>query len=166
MTDTTAELPHSKSANSSYQQLQHAPDLVRDLLQPAERPVSLRTFFQWPHLWRSRRSQRNCQSCPAAASVPRHVPRAMPIIRVENCDSRRVQRLRTDLVLHPQCTQATLTQLAPDGNSSPDPLKKSSSCGLLNRRSWPLFGSKREPKAAKATPTESTTATCNDCVTQ
>lgn len=171
-TDTTgtAQLPQ-RSHSSCH--LEQAPDLVRDLLQPtaAERPVSLRNFFQWPHLWRTRRSQRNCQSCPAApAAASRHLPRAMPIIRVENCDSRRVHRVRTDLVLHPQCTQATLAHMAPSMPEGIDPVKKSSSssssCGLLNRRSWPRFGSKREARAAKATPTETGTATCNECVTQ
>lgn len=176
-TTATAQLPRNSSHSSCH--LEQAPDLVRDLLQQpaaAERPVSLRSFFQWPHLWRARRSQRNCQSCPAASLAPapapasRHLPRALPIIRVENCDSRRpVQRVRTDLVLHPQCTQATLAHMSsPDGST--DPLKKtsssSSSCGLLNRRSWPRFGSKREARRAKATPTETGTATCDECVTQ
>ncbi|KAH8415930.1 hypothetical protein KR222_003913 [Zaprionus bogoriensis] len=163
---------HSAGNSSCRLDLQ-APDLVRDLLPPAERPVSLRQFFQWPQLWRNRRSrQRNCHSLPLHVYTP-SAPHAIPIIRVQNCESRRAQPLRTDLVLHPQCTQATLGQMqSPQGSGSSsssssalpaERVKKSSSCGLLNRRSWPLFGSRCE---AQATPTEPPTATCNECVTQ
>lgn len=152
---------------------QDAPDLVRDLLH-AERPVSLRQFFHWPslktHLWRSRR-QRQCQSLQPhfRLNVPQRL-RATPIIVVENYDGRQVQRARTDLVLHPHTTQATLgTILAVEpaqavGQSAKKLRRSSSSCGFWSKR-WPLFRSKSERKTRVA-PTEATTADCNDCVTQ
>lgn len=151
---------------------QDAPDLVRDLLQ-AERSVTLRQFFNWPslktHLWRNRR-QRQCQSLQPhfRLNVPQRL-RATPIVVVENYDCRQVQQLRTDLVLHPQTTQATLgTILAEEpanvSQSSKKLRRSSSSCGFWSKR-WPLFRSKSQRKTRVA-PTEPTTADCNDCVTQ
>lgn len=146
---------------------QDAPDLVRDLLH-TERPVTLRQFFNWPslktHLWRHRR-QRQCQSLQPhfRINVPQRL-RATPIIVVENYDGRQVQRARTDLVLHPQTTQATLGTIVAMEPAQAKLRRSSSSCGFWSKR-WPLFRSKSERKTRVA-PTEPTTADCNDCVTQ
>ncbi|XP_034478202.1 NACHT domain- and WD repeat-containing protein 1 [Drosophila innubila] len=189
--------PHNNSNNNNNNHTDHnnsslyldqvasqvAPDLVRDLL-PAERPVRSSHLFHWsslkPHLWRHRR-QRNCQSLQPHFRV--NVPdgaRATPIIRVENYDGRHVQRVRTDLVLHPQSIQAslghmTIEQAAPSSSSSScpspshnaEPAKKTTSCGFFGSR-WTLFRGKSEPKvrATPTTPTEAPAVSCNDCVTQ
>ncbi|KAH8371371.1 hypothetical protein KR093_007089 [Drosophila rubida] len=174
-TDNNHSAPNS-SCNLGQLGKRDAPDLVRDLLQ-AERPVTLRQLFHWsslkPHLWRSRR-QRNCQSLQPHFRV--HVPdraRATPIILVENCDSRRVQRARTDLVLHPQSIQASLGHIAvesatPSGSAGPGG-KRGTSCGFLGCH-WSLFRGKSRSKSkseARATPpTEPPAASCNECVTQ
>ncbi|XP_034104152.1 protein qui-1 isoform X1 [Drosophila albomicans] len=177
-TDNNNSAPNS-SSNLGQLGNRDAPDLVRDLLQ-AERPVTLRQLFHWsslkPHLWRSRR-QRNCQSLQPHFRV--NVPdraRATPIILVENYDSRHVQRVRTDLVLHPQSIQASLGHIAiesatPSASCSPSG-KRDASCGFMGCH-WTLFRgkskskSKTKTRATSATqPAEPPTAGCNDCVTQ
>lgn len=179
-----------------------APDLVRDLLLvsgsalPAatgapESPqrISLRQLLHWPslksHLWRR---QRNCQSLqPHIRLNPpdRMRMRPTPIIVVENYDGRNVRQLRTDLILHPQSSRASIGHIELDGRGSGNGngsgqseqlmTKKASSGGYWQRR-WHFLRSKstrsesrhpppiREAHSNSSTPDP--TASCNDCVAQ
>jgi len=164
-----------------------APDLVRDLLSApptVESPqrISLRQLLHWPSL-KSRiwRRQRNCQSLqPNIRLNPPERLRPTPIIVVENYDVRRVQQLRTDLILHPQTSMASLGHIEVAG--SEQLLAKKANYW---QRRWQLL----RHKAASTTTTTTSrsesshphrdsmnshsnnstpdpTANCNDCVAQ
>ncbi|XP_041450211.1 uncharacterized protein LOC111078619 isoform X3 [Drosophila obscura] len=170
-----------------------APDLVRDLLHPTPSPaesprlITLRQFFHWPslksHLMRGQR-HRNCISVqPHIRLNPPDRPvrpvRPTPIIVVENCDSRNVQRLRTDLVLHPQYSRASFGHIEADDLEVPLAKKSSTSCGGHLHRRWHLLRHKspserrvphRDSQAnsnsnSNSNPQEPT-ATCSECVVQ
>ncbi|XP_016940916.3 protein qui-1 isoform X1 [Drosophila suzukii] len=160
-----------------------APDLVRDLLvapPPApESPqrISLRQLLHWPSLksriWR--RSQRNCHSLqPNTRLNPPERLRPTPIIVVENYDVRRVQQLRTDLILHPQTSRASVGHIEVAG--SEQLLAKKANYW---QRHWHLLRHKASrsesthPHPLRETgnshsnnSTPDHTANCNDCVAQ
>ncbi|XP_020814996.1 uncharacterized protein LOC110189304 isoform X1 [Drosophila serrata] len=178
-----------------------APDLVRDLLLvsgsalPAapESPqrISLRQLLHWPslksHLWRR---QRNCQSLEPHIRLnpPERIRmRPTPIIVVENYDGRNVRQLRTDLILHPQSSRASIGHIELDGrgsgnsNGSEQPLAKKASTGGYWQRRWHLLRSKSVRSESRHPPppiresggtshsnssTPDPTANCNDCVAQ
>jgi len=160
-----------------------APDLVRDLLvapPPApESPqrISLRQLLHGPSLksriWR--RSQRNCHSLqPNIRLNPPERLRPTPIIVVENYDVRRVQQLRTDLILHPQTSRASVGHIEVAG--SEQLLAKKANYW---QRHWHLLRHKASrsesshPHPLRETgnshsnnSTPDHTANCNDCVAQ
>ncbi|SPP75848.1 uncharacterized protein LOC117581052 isoform X1 [Drosophila guanche] len=183
---TSEQNPNPESSSMTLHRV--APDLVRDLLHtapsPADSPrlVTLRQFFHWPslksHLIRGQR-QRNCISVqPNTRLNPPAPVRPTPIIVVENCDSRNVQRLRTDLVLHPQYSRASFGHIDADDLKGSSRAKKSSTSygGYFHRR-WHLLRHKspserrvphRDSKANSSCHSNSQepTATCNECVVQ
>ncbi|XP_032571228.1 NACHT domain- and WD repeat-containing protein 1 isoform X1 [Drosophila sechellia] len=163
-----------------------APDLVRDLLTappPVESPqrISLRQLLHWPSL-KSRiwRRQRNCQSLqPNIRLNPPERLRPTPIIVVENYDVRRVQQLRTDLILHPQTSRASVGHIEVAG--SEQLLTKKANYW---QRRWQLLRHKAASTTTTTSCSESShphrdsmnshsnnstsdpTANCNDCVAQ
>ncbi|XP_033234767.1 NACHT domain- and WD repeat-containing protein 1 isoform X1 [Drosophila pseudoobscura] len=186
-TSRTEPPSSEQNADSSATLHRVAPDLVRDLLHPAPSPAesprltTLRQFFHWPslksHLMRGQR-QRNCLSVqPHMRLNPPDPLRPTPIIVVENCDSRNVQRLRTDLVLHPQYSRASFGHIEADEHEVPLAKRSSSSSGGYLHRRWHLLrhkspsersGPKAKAKANSNTNSSSqeSTATCNECVAQ